>query len=70
MDRNKIDELTQLMLKLDQSMAMTREKQTMINNMKSNLMEETRPMYIEQNKIKIEEKQIKIHKMAKEVGIH
>ena len=57
MDRNKIDELTQLMLKLDQSMAMTREKQTMINNMKSNLMEETRPMYIEQNKIKIEEKE-------------
>ena len=57
MDRNKIDELTQLMLKLDQSMAMTREKQTMINNMKSNLMEETRPMYIEQSKIKIEEKE-------------
>lgn len=57
MDRNKIDELTQLMLKLEQSMAMTREKQTMINNMKSNLMEETRPMYIEQNKIKIEEKE-------------
>ena len=57
MDRNKIDELTQLMLKLDQSIAMTREKQTMINNMKSNLMEETRPMYIEQSKIKIEEKE-------------
>ena len=57
MDRSKIDELTQLMLKVDQSMAMTREKQTMINNMKSNLMEETRPMYIEQSKIKIEEKE-------------
>ena len=44
MDRNKIDELTQLMLKLDQSIAMTREKQTIINKMKSNLIEETRPM--------------------------
>ena len=56
-NRKNMDAITSLMLNIDKSMEMTREKQQKIDSMQEELMQETRPMMVEQRKKEIAEKE-------------
>lgn len=56
-NKNNMDKLTKLMLDTDKAMEMTRDKQLLIDIMKEDLMNETRPMMVEQRKTEITEKE-------------
>ena len=55
-NNNIMDKLTKLVVDIDKAMEMTREKQLLINDMKEELMQETRPMMVEERKIAIKSK--------------
>ena len=54
---DKMKELIELMGKIDEAMEMTKNNQKDIDNIRSSLMPETRPMVIEKKKAEIEEKE-------------